>query len=173
MHLYKNLFFLVAIFFVSCGDDVPKGILTHQQMAGVLVDVHIIDGSLMEIAQQPDTLYKYSANRYLQVFKQHDTDSAQFRKSFSYYANKPDQLFDIYEKVLPIIKAKSDSATKVKVRADSLERIRQNKINEKIAKRVADSVARLNKDKADSVAKIKKMPKQHIKKAQAGQGKLL
>jgi hypothetical protein len=158
MHFYKTLFFLAAVFFVSCSDNSPKNILPPQQMAAVLVDIHKVDGSLMEMAQHPDSLYKYSAARYQQVFKQHKVDTAAFKKSFKYYASKPDQLFDIYEKVVPVIKAQSDSATKVKIKADSLERIKQNKLTERLAKRATDSVNRLKKAKADSLSKIKKQP---------------
>lgn len=173
MRIYKILFFLPLLFLLSCGENKPSGILNHQQMQEVLVDVHIVDGSLFELASIPDTLYKYGEVKYEQVFKQHHTDSTQFKKSFLYYTNKPDELYDIYEKVTAALKVKVDSATKVKTRADSLERIKQNKINEALAKRAADSIARVNKIKADSArkkaradstAKARKLEKKEKKK---------
>jgi hypothetical protein len=166
MRIYKILFFLIPIFLLSCGTKIPAGILDHEQMTGLLVDIHIVDGSLFEVAQDPDSLFKYGINKYQYVFKQHKTDSTQFKKSFKYYTNKPDQLFEIYEEVTKVIKAKSDSSLKIRAKIDSLERIKQNKINERLAKRAADSIARLNKIKADSIAKKKAGSTKKIKTKQ-------
>ncbi|MFD1256110.1 DUF4296 domain-containing protein [Mucilaginibacter terrae] len=157
MRIYKVLFFLIPVYLLSCGPQTPAGILNHERMTGLLIDMHIADGSLFEVSQDPDSLFKYGNNRYLYIFKQHQTDSVQFKKSFTYYSNKPDQLFEIYEAVTKVIKAKSDSSLKIRAKIDSLEQIKQNKINEKLAKRAADSIARLNKIKADSIAKRVKL----------------
>jgi hypothetical protein len=169
MRSYQKLFFLMPLWLLACSPNkTPQDILTQDQMVRVLVDVHIIDGSLFETPQMPDSLYKYGSARYQYAFKAHGTDSTQFRKSFNYYTKKPDQLFDIYEKVVPILKAKLDSSAKVRVKADSLNRIKQNKLNEAIAKRAADSIARINKRKTDPQKKTD--PPQNIK---AGKQKLL
>lgn len=159
MRIYKILFFLLTVFFVSCGKKTPTGILSHEQMTALLVDMHIVDGSLFVIPQTPDSLYKYSAAKYQYVFKQHQTDSTQFKKSFKYYTNKPDELLDIYENVVPIIKARADSSAKIKLKKDSLERIKQDKKNQMLAKRAADSIARIQKVKADSLKKKAKAVK--------------
>lgn len=81
-------------------------------MTAVLTDIHLIDGQMLVKPQAPDTLYKYGMGQYLQAFKQHQTDSAQFRKSFVYYTRKPDALSEIYENVIKNIQAKNDSLTK-------------------------------------------------------------
>jgi hypothetical protein len=155
MRNYKILFFLPLLFWLSCKDKEAAGVLSHEDMQAVLVDVHIVDGTLFEVPGFPDSLYKYSSGKYEQVFKKHHTDSVQFKKSFIYYTNRPDELFKIYEKVVPAIKIKADSAAKVKRIADSLENKKQQKINEAIAKRVADSIKRVNnkKLKTDSLRK--------------------
>ncbi|CAM3989504.1 DUF4296 domain-containing protein [Mucilaginibacter galii] len=160
MRIYIILFFLPLLFLISCKDEKAAGILSHEDMQAVLVDVHIVDGTLFEVPAFPDSLYKYSFSKYQRVFDKHHTDSAQFRKSFIYYTGKPDELFDIYEKVVPVIKVKADSAAKVKRVADSLENKKQQKINEVIAKRAADSIKRINnkKLKADSLKKKKNKP---------------
>ena len=163
MRIYKILFFLLMVFFVSCGKKTPPGILSHKQMTALLVDMHIVDGSLFTVQPYPDSLYKYSAAKYQYVFKQHQTDSIQFKNSFKYYTNKPDELLDIYEEVVPIIKTKNDSVVKYKIKFDSLERIKQTKINQMLAKRAADSLKRIKKVKADSLKKKAKA----VKPAQA------
>ncbi|QJD97756.1 DUF4296 domain-containing protein [Mucilaginibacter robiniae] len=111
MRIYKILFFLVLVFF-SCSSKTPPGILTPEQMTDVLIEVHLIDGQMLVKPQAPDTLYKYGMGQYIMAFKQHHTDSAQFRRSFIYYSRKPDQLSDIYEKVIKNIQSKNDSLTK-------------------------------------------------------------
>jgi hypothetical protein len=160
----------MPVFFVSCGPSIPSGVLDHDEMSALLIDMHIVDGSLFQVSQHPDTLFKYGINKYQNIFQQHQTDSVQFKKSFSYYSNNPDQLLEIYEKVFTVIKAKSDSSAKIRNKADSLKRIEDNKINERLAKRAADSIARVNKiktdslhkkAKADSLAKAKKPKKKN------------
>jgi len=155
MRNYKILFFLPLLFLLSCKDKEAAGILSQEDMQAILVDVHIVDGTLFEVPGFPDSLYKYSVGKYQRVFEQHHTDSVQFKKSFIYYSNRPNELFKIYGKVVPAIKFKADSAATVKRKADSLENIRQQKINAAIAKRAADSIKSVNdkKLKADSLKK--------------------
>ena len=152
-HFYYILFFLAATFFGSCESDKPKGILSHEQMESVLTDIHVVDGSLIDKMMVPDTMFKYGNAQYMQTFKQHKIDSGDFKKSFKYYANKPDELFEIYDKITANLKVRVDSATKVREKRQKVELAQQMKENERIAKRAADSIARVNKAKADSLKK--------------------
>ncbi|MDT3402072.1 DUF4296 domain-containing protein [Mucilaginibacter terrae] len=157
MRIYKVLFFLVpVILLAACKPGRPDGILSPKQMVPLLVDVHLVDGNLANVAQMPDSLFKYGFNQYDAVFKQHKTDSVQFKKSFAWYANEPDQLYEVYVKVTDILKAKSDSSLKVIAKADSLERVKQTKIMAAKAKKMADSVKKAEKRKNDSIAKTSK-----------------
>ena len=115
MHKYIILFFLVLTLLCSCGSDenVPDGILGKDEMTDVLTDIHIADGSLSNISQMPDTLYKYGTPRYLAIFKKYHTDSAQFRKSFKFYTLKPLMFNDMYVKILKKLQTKTDSLTKL------------------------------------------------------------
>jgi hypothetical protein len=115
MHKYIILFFLVLTLLCSCsGDDsAPDGILKKSEMVNVLVDVHIVDGGLLNVSQEPDTLYKYGYPRYSAVFKKYNTDSAEFKRSFKYYSLKPSVFGDIYDKVLKRLQVKTDSLTKL------------------------------------------------------------
>lgn len=152
-HIYYILFFLAAIFLSSCKSDNPKGILSHEQMERVLTDIHIVDGSITDKMMVPDTMFKYGNAQYIQVFKQHHIDSGEFKRSFRFYSNKPDELFEIYDKVTAELKVRVDSATKVREKRQKDELARQAKENERIAKRAADSIARINKAKTDSLKK--------------------
>ncbi|WP_164849877.1 DUF4296 domain-containing protein [Mucilaginibacter limnophilus] len=113
MSKYIGLFFSALLILCSCNDDRPKGILDEKQMANVLADVHITNGTMLAVSGAPDTLYKYGTGRYQNVFKNHHTDSAQFTKSLKYYASKPEELLAVYDEVLKKLQTKSDSLNKV------------------------------------------------------------
>jgi hypothetical protein len=115
MHKYIILFFSVLTLLCSCGNDdsAPDGILKKSEMVNVLADVHIVDGGLINISQEPDTLYKYGYPRYLAVFKKYNTDSAEFRRSFKYYSLNPAVFSDIYDRVLKRLQVQTDSLTKL------------------------------------------------------------
>ncbi|SDS69885.1 protein of unknown function [Mucilaginibacter mallensis] len=124
MRKYITLFFLVLLFLSACSNGTPDGIIDKDNMIALLTDVHIVDGTLITVSQTPDTLYKYGRGKYQAVFAKHHTDSAQFRKSFIYYAsNKPVELADMYDKVLENLRVKTDSITKLS--------IKQNTVNSK------------------------------------------
>lgn len=133
MHKYNRLFFSVLIFLAACGGDkVPRGILGQNEMTNLLTDIHIVDGSMYNVLQLPDSLYKYGTDKYLVVFKNHHTDSAQFRESFRYYSANPEKMEVMYEQVMKNVKQKADSLNKLnlatiakdsKRRTDSLKKL--------------------------------------------------
>jgi hypothetical protein len=147
MYKYLTLFFSVTLFCCGCkSDSVPSKYIQPKQMTGLLVQVHLIDGSLYNGLQGGDSLYKYGMGKYLAAFKKFDTDSAQFRKSMEYYSSEPDKLLKIYDSVEVRIKTMSDSV--------NLEQNKQRAITHK-----ADSL------KADSVRKALMKPKTPAQKA--------
>ncbi|GAB2978757.1 hypothetical protein GCM10027049_12900 [Mucilaginibacter puniceus] len=104
------------------GSNVPDGIIEPDEMTNLMVDVHLVDGSIQYIDfQEPDSLYKYGIKRYDNVFKQHHTDSLQFKKSLEYYSLHTKQLEEMYAEVTQILQAKNDSLNKI----DSLNRIKK------------------------------------------------
>jgi len=158
MNKYKILFFSVLLFLFACNwGGTPSGIMKQDQMIKVLTEVHIADGSLMSLSPMSDTLYKYGANRYLNIFKKYDTDSAQFRKSLKYYSTLSDKLLAIYQQVSKNIQIKSDSVNKIvaanfKHTADSISKVQAKK-----QQHIADSLKKIETKKhiADSLKKIK------------------
>ena len=135
MHKYYKLFFSVLILLAACsGNKKPAGILSQEEMANLLTDIHIIDGSMYNVLQMPDSLYKYGTDKYLIVFKKHHTDSIQFKKSFKYYAENPEKLEAIYEEITKDIKQKTDSLNKLST----------------------DKIAKDNKRRTDSLSKLPK-----------------
>jgi hypothetical protein len=142
MHKYKILFFLVLIFCAGCNSgEVPKGVLDEETMTSVLTQIHIADGSMYNVMQVPDTLYKYGLNKYVMVLKSFHTDTTQFKKSMKYYTQHPDILLKMYDKISVDLKAKSDSLNKVsQARQKDDEKRRMDSIK-KLPKQLQNNVA--------------------------------
>jgi len=172
MHKYLILFFSVSLFLYSCkSDKVPGDIIQPKDMAGLLTQIHLIDGKLYNISQVPDTIYKYGMGNYLAAFEKFHTDSASFRKSMNYYATEPEKISAIYDEVDNQIKALSDSVNlvqnkvrKATMKADSIKAVH-----------LADSTKKAQQKpaairKADSLKKVQETKARHladsIKKAQ-------
>ena len=143
MHKYITLFFSAALFLCACnGKSIPGDVLQPDAMASVLTEMHIIDGTMYNVMQAPDSLYKYGAGKYIAMFKRLHTDTAMFNKSMRYYSNQPDKLIAVYDKVDQKIKDKIDSINKIQLKES------------KTARRI-DSLKNLNiKTKADSAKKV-------------------
>ena len=132
MHKYITLFFSVSLFLFSCkGDTPPDGIIKYNQMASLLIEVHLVDGMTYGIFQSQDSLNKYGTSRYDALFKKFHTDSVQFNKSYKYYAARPAELQKMYDQILANLKQKTDSLNKVQHKVDSLNRIKQKELNKK------------------------------------------
>lgn len=148
MHKHIILFFSALLFLLACkqGSD-SKGVINVAEMTRLLVDIHIVDGSL---AQQPnaDSLYKYGTGRYLYLFKQYHTDSAQFKRSVRYYTSNPDVLIKMYDDVNKMLQFKADSLNKL-ITAETV----------KANKRQTDALKKSQKKQQDSIAKAKSQPK--------------
>lgn len=115
MRTYRYLFFLIVLAFASClsEETTPKDVLDEDHMTSLLVELHLVDGDLYNVQQTPDTLYKYTMGRYTATFKKFHTDSNQFSKSFSWYTHHPVKLDEMYDNVIKILQAKTDSVAKL------------------------------------------------------------
>jgi hypothetical protein len=138
MQKYYILFFSLLTFYLGCKSDrVPDNIIQPDRMAGLLTEIHLTDGSMYNVMQVPDSLYKYGNAKYLLAFKTYHTDSLQFKKSLQYYSQNPELLVKMYQEISDVLKKKSDSLNK----ANQLQ-------IETDTKRKADSVKKLPKQPA-------------------------
>lgn len=149
MRRHLILFFSALFLLVACiEEDKPADIINKDKMVKILLDVHLVDGSLMVFGAK-DTIYKYATNRYGLLFKKHGVDSATFKKSVKYYAGKPDELVKMYDEVADILKAKKDSVSKLQSKFVARE------ARKRAAKNKADSLKRdsikARSNKADSL----------------------
>ncbi|WP_214070748.1 DUF4296 domain-containing protein [Mucilaginibacter sp. dw_454] len=141
MRKHIILFFSALLFLFSCeGNKDTKGIIDRDEMVKLLVDVHLVDGSL---AAQPngDSLYRQGTGRYVYVFKMHHTDSAQFKKSVAYYVRQPEVVQKMYDDVIKILQAKSDSVNAIIAKDNAATRKHMEKQLQNDTKRAKDSIA--------------------------------
>ena len=129
MRFYLILFFCISVFFTACGDGgkadyVPSDLLQLHEMAALLADIHIVDGSLANVPALPDSLAKHGMGLYLAVFKAHNTDSTTFKKSLDYYAGHPDLMNRVYTGINVRLTKKLDSLNKIKpkINPDSIKK---------------------------------------------------
>jgi hypothetical protein len=160
MRKHIILFFSALLFFVACkeGND-TKDIIKQDMMVRLLADVHIVDGSL---ATQPnaDSLYKFGTGRYMLLFKQYHTDSAQFKRSVAYYAKQPEILVKMYDNVTKLLQAKADSISAIVAKENEITRKQTEAVLKKDEKiRKAAIALKMKEDmlkiKQDSVNKAK------------------
>jgi hypothetical protein len=147
MRIYINLFFLGLLFLIACSNHkMAEGVIPQDKMTSLLTEVHIIDGSLYTVSQAPDTLYKYGMERYLDAFKRYGTDSTQFKKSMEYYTANPDKMEAMYTQILARLTAKTDSLSKVRLKADAAKADSVKKLSAKIAAARVDSLKKIKKE---------------------------
>lgn len=141
MRKHIILFFSALLFLCACNDDKDaKGVLGRQDMIGVLVDIHLVDGALSNQSNS-DSLYR-SMGHYMYVFKKHHTDSAQFRKSILYYTKRPDNFMNMYDDVIKILQVKSDSMNSIMAKENEAKRKRAEAEQLKLEKARRDSSAK-------------------------------
>src|SRR4051812_15475667 len=102
----KNLSWCLLLFAVvsgvSCAKNkarIPDDILPMQQMAWVLVDVHLVEA--FKDVSMPDDKSKYTTQQYYTyVFNRHHVTKYQFENSLDYYKSNPELMEEIYTEVI-------------------------------------------------------------------------
>ena len=97
--LSAGILILTLLIFVSCSED-KKYVIPERKMVPLLVDIHIADEIGTSRYELDPELELDSASVYGWVFRKHGITKAEFDSSMSYYAGKPDNLNDIYGKVI-------------------------------------------------------------------------
>lgn len=114
MQKYISLFFSVLLFLTACkSKELPKDVLNEKDMLNLMLDIHLTDGTVYQVPQVPDSLYKYSSAKFVALFKRHHTTDAVYKASLKYYSKQPEQIQAMYGQLETIIKAKIDSLNKV------------------------------------------------------------
>ncbi len=94
---------IITILFLTCGNrklHVPEGILEPDELAPLLVELHLVDGSLHQY-QSSQQLRKDSAYfLYPAVLQKYGISRAQFDSTILFYGKYPEKFSMIYDDVL-------------------------------------------------------------------------
>jgi hypothetical protein len=94
--------FLLVIGFSSCSKkevQIPKDILSRQELVPVLVDMHLAQAAL-GINQLTDST-RYSMKDYSSyIFKSHHTTKEKYEQTLAFYTAHPELLDEIYSEVI-------------------------------------------------------------------------
>lgn len=93
---------LTFMMLLSCSRD-KQHIIPERKMANVLVDIHIADEISTSRYIHDPYIVLDSVKTYGWVFKKHGITKAEFDSSMAHYAEKPDDLNKIYNKVIASI----------------------------------------------------------------------
>ena len=100
------------IFLVSCTrKETPAGLLEREKMIAVLTDVHLVEGYSGTV-MDADSMKQVLADYMDLVYRKHQTDSVQFRKSLKYYSGLPKELNQMYDRVIRNLEARQRDLNK-------------------------------------------------------------
>lgn len=85
---------LILVFFYSCKESIPSGIIKPDKMQEILWDVLRADALSQQIINRDSSKKGAEENVKLtkKVFAIHNITEQQFQKSYSYYTQHPDKL---------------------------------------------------------------------------------
>jgi len=103
--LKKNLSFFIFILLFSCTTEKEKTAITYdkilnqKQMTDVMVDVYLIEATLVNSIQETNNLKQYTKHYYNFLYKKHHINRQQFLQSMEYYCFHTKELSQIYTDV--------------------------------------------------------------------------
>ena len=102
----KKIFWaLIILTVVSCREEetLPEGYMSKEEMASFLIDLHVGQSTIQTARATRDSaafLFKVFERH---ILEKHGTDDSTFYKSFSWYLDHPDDMYEIYTVVVDTI----------------------------------------------------------------------
>jgi hypothetical protein len=100
--IFRPGVFVMLIFFSSCGKksvDIPRGILSKEELVPVLVDIHLAQASL-NLNQVADTS-RFNMSDYTGfILKSHGITKEKYDTSMAFYTEHAELLDEIYQEVI-------------------------------------------------------------------------
>lgn len=138
------------VFFFSCGEKIPAGVIPKKQMPDVLLDMHLADGQLSSMPI--DSARVYIDNYYQAIFNHYGIDSVRLARSIAYYAHRPHIMNDFYnivEKRLNALNLEQQQAMDQRYQmqrdADSVKKVLRLESLARVARNSRDSLDMLRK----------------------------
>lgn len=98
-----TLIFACLLFF-SCSNiktvKIPDTVLSKQKMAQVMVDIHLLEGSMSLNGTNADKITPENPSPNFDVLKKNNISKKQYDESFDFYSQHPALLNEVYDLVL-------------------------------------------------------------------------
>ena len=98
-----NLLILFCLF-ISCNTtnkQLPDNIISREIFITVLKEAHLAEAAFeLSKSKGVETAEKVLDNTYSEIYSTHNINKDRFEKTLSYYGNHPEELEQIYSKVL-------------------------------------------------------------------------
>ena len=110
--LRYTIFILIIVFFASCSKktETPKGILSKDEMANVLIDFYVKESKINSLRiNQDSALVLFQYYRQKRAAENNLTDSI-IDKSYRYYLKQPAELTQIYDRIIDSLALKEQRA---------------------------------------------------------------
>jgi len=99
--MYRKICFLILLL-TSCQDKkkVEANVLSPNQMAKVLIEIHLAEAQIPHLALSPDSAQQIYRTFEKKVFDKAGIDSATYYQSYQYYLNRIEEFEKIYAVVI-------------------------------------------------------------------------
>lgn len=74
--------------------------LSEDKMVEILTEIHIAEGRLKTVNIFSDSAKKMAPVLYAQIYKEQQVEAEEFKKSYEYYLNHPEQMEAIIDRVI-------------------------------------------------------------------------
>ena len=100
--MIHRIAFVVALFMsiISCNNnDKPDDLIPKNEMIEIMSDINLAEGALKIYQIYPDSIRKYAPVYYETVYKKHKVSSQQYKNSYNYYYQNPEEMGKMMDKV--------------------------------------------------------------------------
>lgn len=105
------IFLLAGVVLLSCGKEKkPANILSHEEMAGVIVDVYLAEARLNGMLMKRDSAKQVFKPFEERLLSKKGIQDSTLKKSYQYYLDHSDELEQIYDSVIDTLSLREQRA---------------------------------------------------------------
>ena len=86
---------------IACEKEkVPEGVLTHEEMADLMIHVYLAESRTLNVNVNKDSLYRLFRHYQDELMKKKGISDSTLAKSYAYYLEHPTELEEIYDALI-------------------------------------------------------------------------
>ncbi|MGK7397599.1 MAG: DUF4296 domain-containing protein [Candidatus Cyclobacteriaceae bacterium M3_2C_046] len=94
--MQRVFFIFIILIFTACGDNVPSGVLSRQEMASVLIDLHVAESKVDRLGVRTDSAKVLYELMEAEVLEDHHIDQDTYMNSLSFYLENLNKFESVY-----------------------------------------------------------------------------